>query len=74
MTQDAQPPFEDAYRQLESIVQSLEHGGLTLERTIALFEEGMQLIKLCTAQLNEAELKVTKLQDALEDALQQEES
>ncbi len=56
-----EPAFEDAYRQLEEIVRKLEAGGLPLEDSIALFEEGMRLAKLCGAQLDTAELRITRI-------------
>ncbi len=43
-----EPSFEDAYRQLESVVQKLEAGGLPLEESIALYEEGMRLAQICS--------------------------
>lgn len=58
---DAEPTFEEAYRQLEEIVQKLEAGGLPLEENIALFEEGMRLAKLCGRQLDAAELRVVQI-------------
>ena len=59
--QDAQPTFEDAFRQLEEIVRKLEAGGLPLEENLALFEEGMKLSKLCGRRLDAVELRVTQI-------------
>lgn len=56
-----EPVFEDAYRQLEEIVRKLEAGGLPLEDSISLFEEGMRLAKLCGTQLDTAELRITRI-------------
>ncbi len=56
-----EPSFEDAYRQLESVVQKLEAGGLPLEESIALYEEGMRLAQICSRQLDAAELRVTQI-------------
>ncbi|MDD4518441.1 MAG: exodeoxyribonuclease VII small subunit, partial [Limnochordia bacterium] len=36
--------FEDAYTKLEGIVELLETGEMTLERSLALFEEGVALV------------------------------
>lgn len=58
---EADPTFEDAYRQLEEIVHKLEAGGLPLEENITLFEEGMRLAKLCGRQLDAAELRVVQI-------------
>ena len=53
--------FEDAMKRLEVIVQDLEGGELSLEDSIKVFEEGMNLIKFCSDKLEEVEQKVTKL-------------
>lgn len=58
---EADPTFEEAYRQLEEIVRKLEAGGLPLEENIMLFEEGMRLAKLCGRQLDAAELRVVQI-------------
>jgi exodeoxyribonuclease VII small subunit len=54
-------PFEEAFNELEQTVQKLEEGELTLEKAIALFERGVQLVQLCNEQLDQAELKVRQL-------------
>jgi exodeoxyribonuclease VII small subunit len=53
--------FEKAMERLESIVQSLEGGDLTLDESLKVFEEGMELVHFCTKKLDEAERKVTIL-------------
>ena len=55
--------FEDLYRRLEETVEQLERGGLPLEQSIALYEEGMELAKRCQEILDKAELRITKLRD-----------
>ena len=55
------PPFEEALKQLEEIVQKLEKGELTLEESLALYEEGIRLSRLCHAKLEEAEGKIAML-------------
>ena len=58
----AQPvSFEDAYRELSEIVAQLEHGDLPLEQALELHTRGQELVKLCSTQLEQAELKVRKL-------------
>jgi len=54
--------FEAGLSRLEKIVAELEGGELSLERALALFEEGMQLSENCRRQLEEAESKVELLQ------------
>lgn len=53
--------FEKAMERLESIVQSLEGGDLSLDDSLKVFEEGMDLVQFCTRKLDEAERKVTIL-------------
>jgi exodeoxyribonuclease VII small subunit len=56
--------FEDLYRRLEETVAKLEQGGLTLDETLALYEQGMGLAQRCQKMLQEAELKITRLKEA----------
>lgn len=53
--------FEEALARLEEIVRELESGKATLDRSLEAFEEGIGLVKLCGARLDEAEQKVTVL-------------
>jgi exodeoxyribonuclease VII small subunit len=55
--------FESVYKRLEETVRRLEEGGLTLDESITLYEEGMQLAKSCQTLLEQAELRVTTLQE-----------
>lgn len=55
--------FEELYNRLEATVARLENGGLTLEESLALFEEGMELARRCREILRQAELRVTRLQE-----------
>jgi exodeoxyribonuclease VII small subunit len=50
--------FEDCLERLEKIVKELEKGEVPLEKSLTLFEEGMQLSATCRKQLEEAEGKV----------------
>lgn len=61
--------FEALYRRLDETVQKLENGGLTLEESLALYEEGMMLARRCQELLQEAELKVTRLQESFEESI-----
>ena len=67
---DEQLSFEEALSRLEKIVQTLEAGGLRLEEAVALFEQGMGLVKICNERLNAAELKISQLQAASEQELE----
>jgi len=56
MTDDIK--FEDALSKLEGIVEELERGELSLEESLAAFEEGIRLSRICSKQLDEAERKI----------------
>lgn len=55
-------PFEEALKKLETIVESMESGDLPLEGLLSRFEEGTRLVKQCQEKLEEAELKIQKLE------------
>jgi exodeoxyribonuclease VII small subunit len=50
--------FEECLQRLEKIVHELEKGDAPLEKSLTLFEEGMQLSIACRKELEEAEGKV----------------
>ena len=53
--------FEEAMKRLEEIVLQMEQGSISLEKSLALFEEGTALLAHCGKKLDEAELKVVQL-------------
>lgn len=53
--------FEDALRELEGIVDTLEQGKGSLDDAIAAYERGAALKKHCQKKLEEARLKVEKI-------------
>jgi len=53
--------FEQALARLEELVEGLERGNLSLEESLAHFEEGSELIKECSGMLEAAEAKLQKL-------------
>ena len=53
--------FEVAIARLEEIVRALESGNAPLDESLALFEEGVALVKLCNSRLDGAEQKVKML-------------
>jgi exodeoxyribonuclease VII small subunit len=57
----AKKRFEEALQELENIVQRLEDGNLSLDESLALFEEGIKLSRLCAQRLDEAEKKIELL-------------
>lgn len=58
---EAEPSFEKVVARLNEIVESLEKGDLPLERSLALFEEGVRLSRLGAARLDDAEHRVEQL-------------
>jgi exodeoxyribonuclease VII small subunit len=70
----ALPDFETAMRDLEELVERLEHGDLPLEESLAAFERGVLLTRACQTALKDAEQKVEILlkragESAVEDFL-----
>ena len=53
--------FEAALEELEQVVEQLESGDLSLEDSLAAFEKGVGLVKLCNEKLTEVEKKVELL-------------
>ena len=53
--------FEQAFAELEQVVEQLEAGELALEESLALFERGQALSTRCQALLEAADLKVQQL-------------
>lgn len=54
--------YEEAYQQLEKILQALESGDLPLEESLKLYELGAALAAFCARKLDEAELRVRQWQ------------
>lgn len=54
----ADAKFEDALAKLEEIVRKMEQGELTLDESLAAFEEGIRLSRLCARKLDEAERRI----------------
>jgi exodeoxyribonuclease VII small subunit len=50
--------FESALAELERIVKTLEEGDLPLERSLELFERGVELSRFCHARLEDAERRI----------------
>jgi len=53
--------FEEAYNQLKEIVEKLENGEIDLEKSLKMFEHGINLIDYCNKKLEDAENKFHKL-------------
>ena len=55
-------PFEEALKQLESIVEAMESEDLPLESLLGKYEAGTRLARTCQEKLAEAELKIQQLE------------
>lgn len=55
--------FESAIAELESIVKKLEEGDLPLEKSLELYERGVQLSRFCHARLEAAERRIEILSE-----------
>jgi exodeoxyribonuclease VII small subunit len=57
----ANTDFEKSLKELESLVEKMEHGDLSLEDSLSHFERGVQLSRACQQALKTAEQKVAIL-------------
>lgn len=57
----AEIKFEEALKKLEKIVSDLEAGEMSLDESLAKYEEGIKLSKICSRQLEAAKSKVELL-------------
>lgn len=62
--------FEKLFAELETVVEKLEAGDLTLDESLALFQRGMELAKKCGVLLDSAELRVKELLPSAEDEIE----
>ena len=58
MNEKKELSFEEALARLEEIVALLDSGNAPLDQSLALFEEGAGLVKLCSAKLDNVEQRV----------------
>ena len=56
--------FEDAMKELENLVESLDKGAVSLDEAIAAYDRGSQLKDHCQKKLNEAKMKVETIQSS----------
>lgn len=60
-TEKSEEKFEELMKKLEEITAKLESDKLSLDESVSLFEEGMEVSKKCNGKLEEAEKKITML-------------
>ena len=56
--------FEDAMKELEKLVDSLDKGDVSLDEAIAAYDRGSQLKDYCEKKLNEAKMKIETIQSS----------
>ena len=56
--------FEEAIKELEKLVDSLDKGDISLDEAIAAYDRGSQLKDHCQKKLNEAKMKVETIQSS----------
>ncbi len=56
--------FEEAMKELERLVDSLDKGDVSLDEAIAAYDRGSQLKDHCQKKLNEAKMKVETIQSS----------
>jgi exodeoxyribonuclease VII small subunit len=62
----SEPTFEEAHKELESIVQRLESGDASLDEAITLWERGEELYRVCSAKLDTAQGRIEELAKRVE--------
>lgn len=70
----AREGFEDHLEALERIVEELESGELSLDDSMARFEEGVKRLKSCTSMLEAAEKQVNILVRGAEEPFSEEDA
>lgn len=64
--------FENSLKRLEEIAELLENDEIGLDESIKLYEEGINLSKICYNKLKDAEVKITELKSRLENEIDNE--
>ena len=61
--------FEEAMAKLDSEVKKLESGNMTLDESIAAYEEAIKLIRTCNEKLESAERRVRILTESADGSI-----
>ena len=61
MSKEKENSFEKNLQNLENIVDKLESGEIGLEDSVKLYEEGMQIKKICEKKLKDIEMQIKKI-------------
>lgn len=54
--------FEEAMKRLDEITDELSREGVSLDRSLALYEEGVKLARVCNEKLEDTERKIKMIQ------------
>lgn len=65
--------FEEAYERLDAVLVQLQVGNMTLDESLASYEDGMGLAAHCQALLDAAELRIETLERATQDVPEDDE-
>lgn len=67
-----QQSFEEGIKRIEHIVEALESGEISLEESIKLYRDGVEILDYCSNKLNDAEKQVMILQKNSNNQFRQE--
>ena len=56
--------YEERINELKEIIEKIENREAGLEESLTLYKRGMEILRDCEKYLEDAELKVTELQDS----------
>jgi exodeoxyribonuclease VII small subunit len=65
MPSKSKPKFEELYQELEQKVSLLEQGGLSLDDSLAAYEDAVGLAQKCQQMLDAADLRITRLRETI---------
>lgn len=63
--------FEEAMKEMQTIVETMRNGELTLEQSVKAYQRGKELSARCQTLLNQAAEVVKKLEDGSEEPLEE---
>lgn len=55
---DETPSLEEAFSQMEEIIEKMESQDISLDESFALYQQGMEMLKSCNAMLDTVEKKM----------------
>lgn len=64
--------YEEAYEKLKMILNNMEKEDISLQDSLDLYKEGIQLYKICFEKLENAKFEMIKISDEIKDFIQEE--